>query len=271
MSPLIEADLHALPEGVHNSPEAVTQYYEEWTDRYIEGFGTFFQAQQTHSPAELMAYIAQAVDLGNGARVLDAGCGIGGPAIELGRQFDVEIEGVTISPIQVQKAQEAIAQATLKGRVNVREGDFHHLSEYYGPAAFDVVYFLESLVHSHQPEQVIQEVRKVLKPGGKLYIKDLFQGPYIPENEAGIRYAQAQTNAHFCLHVRPLGEMLDLLYRNGFLLQFCRRPLFDEVFDLGNAFTAKHHFKLRPDQNTPWRDEGFIYLSWLELLAVRLY
>jgi SAM-dependent methyltransferase len=272
-SPLIEADLSVRPDGTHNTPEAVAQYYEEWTDRYIEGFGSFFQAQQTHTPAQLMSYIAQGVGLSDGQRVLDAGCGIGGPAIELARQFAVDVEGVTISPVQVQKAGASIAaaQGSLKGRVNVREGDFHHLSDLYGEASFDVVYFLEALVHSHDPERVVQEVRKVLRPYGRLYLKDLFQGPSIPENEAGIKYAQAQTNAHFCLHVRPMGEILELLNRNGFMMQYFRRPLFEEVFDLGNAFTAKHHFKLRPDQNTPWRDEGFIYLNWMELMAVRMY
>ena len=42
-------------------------------------------------------------------------------------------------------------------------------------------------------------------------------------------------------------------------------------FDRGNDFTAKHLFKLLINQEGPWRDEGFIFLHWMETLAHKHY
>ena len=48
------------------------------------------------------------------------------------------------------------------------------LEEYFESDSFDVVYFLESFGHATNHEQVLNSAWGMLKPGGKLYIKDLF-------------------------------------------------------------------------------------------------
>ena len=84
------------------------------------------------------------------------------------------MEGVTISEFQVAKAKEIGNDKNLKGTVNIRQGDYHHIDEIYGSNQFDRVLFLESFGHSDNKELLIQNAFKVLKHGGMLYIKDLF-------------------------------------------------------------------------------------------------
>lgn len=260
-----------MEKSTHNAPEQVEKYYTEWTDRYLDSFGTYFQALQTTNQEDLMWYIAELMYLGNGMRVLDAGCGVGGPALTLASKYDVDIEGITISKNQVDYALENKQKATLKGRVQFKQMDFHVLDQHYPEDHFDVVYFLESLVHSDDPERVIQAVRKVLKPQGVLYIKDLFKGPRNSIEPKFVNFAIQATNEQFCLHVREMGDILNLLTKYGFRISCCQTPRVDQNFDLGNAFTAKYLFQLRMDQEGPWTDEGFIFLHWMEILAHKHY
>ncbi len=260
-----------MDKKMHNTPEKVEQYYAEWTDRYLESFGTYFQALQTTNQEDLMWYIADLVHLGNGMRVLDAGCGVGGPALSLASRFDIDIQGITISQNQVDYANQNKAKANLKGQVQFQKMDFHTIDQHYPENHFDVIYFLESLVHSDNPERAIQSVRKVLKPQGVLYLKDLFKGPRNPVDPQYVDYAINATNEQFCLHVRDMGEILDVLTKYGFRISFCRTPEVDQNFDLGNAFTAKYLFQLKMDQEGPWMDEGFIFLHWMEILAHKHY
>ncbi|MEG4805112.1 class I SAM-dependent methyltransferase [Microcoleus sp. ARI1-B5] len=85
----------------HNTSEDVERYYQKWTDRYIEGFGKVFQALLTKNVEDLIHYIAQTIGVRDGMKVLDAGCGVCGPAIILAEKYHIHIEAVTISETQV--------------------------------------------------------------------------------------------------------------------------------------------------------------------------
>jgi len=255
----------------HNTPEAVEQYYEEWTDRYIEGFGRVFQALLTENVEDLILYIAHTIGIKDGMRVLDAGCGICGPAIMLAERFDINVEAVTVSETQMKYALENIQKSDLKGTVNVRKADFHQLEKYYQDEEFDAIFFLESLTHSHDPRKVIQSAHSVLRNEGTIYIKDLYRGPDNPSVKGQIDYPIEAIENQFCLKIRSVGEIIDTLSECGFELAFCRRPQVEANFDGGNNFTAKHLFKLLKDQNGPWVDRGMVFLNWLEIKAVKHY
>jgi cyclopropane fatty-acyl-phospholipid synthase-like methyltransferase len=270
----IPLPLEGMIEG-HNTPEEVATYYNTWTDSYKESFGLFFQAMQATDDAAFIAYLAESMGLRDGLRVLDAGCGIGGPMLHFAQQFTLDIEGVTISQKQVDEANALFAQeaATLKAgaKVQVKLGDFHKLGEMYPPNSFDVVYFMESLCHAIDPEAVIAGASKILKKEGIIYIKDLHRGPDKPTDFHFTDFPVNAINQGFCLQIRPVGEIIDLLGKYGFRLDFCRFPTFEQSFDKGNAFTAKHLYKLLKDQEGPWVDEGIIFLNWLETRAFKWY
>lgn len=246
-------------------------YYEKWTDEYIDSFGEIFQALTTDSNEELINYIANIIDIKEGMKILDAGCGTCGPSILIAKKYNVNIEAITISQKQLSYSIENINKNNLNNKINVIKGDFHQLKKYYQDDLFDVVYYLESLCHSPEPHEAIKSLNDVIKPGGLLYIKDLFRGPDIPGKLETNDYPINAINENFCLKIQTIGKILDILGINGYKVILCQRPRFNEVFDKGNAFTAKHNIKLLKNQDGPWIDKGLVFLNWLEILAVKHY
>jgi sterol 24-C-methyltransferase len=101
-----------------------------------------------------------------GMRVLDVGCGVGGPAREIAQFSDAQIIGVNNNQYQVDRANRHTEKAGLTGQVSFVKGDFMKLSEHFGEASFDAVYAIEATVHAPSFEGVYGEILKVLKPGG---------------------------------------------------------------------------------------------------------
>jgi sterol 24-C-methyltransferase len=101
-----------------------------------------------------------------GMRVLDVGCGVGGPAREIARFADVTIVGLNNNEFQVNRARRYTAKAGLSDQVTFVKGDFMKLSEQFGENYFDAVYAIEATVHAPSFEGVYGEIMKVLKPGG---------------------------------------------------------------------------------------------------------
>jgi sterol 24-C-methyltransferase len=72
-----------------------------------------------------------------GMRVLDVGCGVGGPAREIARFSDANIVGVNINEFQLDRARRYAKDAGLENQVQFVKGDFMRLSEVFGENTFD--------------------------------------------------------------------------------------------------------------------------------------
>jgi tocopherol O-methyltransferase len=107
-----------------------------------------------------------------GSYVLDAGCGIGGPALILARELDCRVEGVTLSSQQAQRAAQRAAAAGLADRTVFRQMDALHTD--YADGSFDVVWALESLEHMPDRSEFFAEALRVLRPGGTLAVSTWF-------------------------------------------------------------------------------------------------
>lgn len=147
----------------------VAQFYNTQTHNFLKVYGNVIQAFRTKDVSTLLDYQIQAMGLKEGMNVLDAGCGVCGPAIYFSAKVGCTIEAISISSVQVNLAKEAIANN--KSKVNVREGDYNTLENYYNENSFDTIYFLESFGHAHCHELALDSAWKVLKPGGSIYIK----------------------------------------------------------------------------------------------------
>ncbi|KAJ6481749.1 delta-sterol C-methyltransferase [Mycena sanguinolenta] len=147
--------------------DAVTQLYEySWGDsfhfcRFFKG-ESFAAAQARHEH-----YLASQIGLRPGMRVLDVGCGVGGPARTIARFADVQITGISINEFQVQRARKYTQAAGLDNQITFVQGDFTKLTEKFPENYFDAVYAIDATVHAPTWESVYGPIFKVLKPGGK--------------------------------------------------------------------------------------------------------
>jgi cyclopropane fatty-acyl-phospholipid synthase-like methyltransferase len=119
-------------------------------------------------------YLAELAGVSSDNRILDAGCGVGGPALAIAKAFsEVVIDGVTVSPVQAELARELIAAAGLTDRVRVHVSDFHRLP--FPDESFDATLYFEVTGYSSDRAALYRESARVLKPDGKVYVKDLFR------------------------------------------------------------------------------------------------
>uniref|UniRef100_UPI0028A8BC0E PatA/PatG family cyanobactin maturation protease n=1 Tax=Planktothrix agardhii TaxID=1160 RepID=UPI0028A8BC0E len=171
--------------------QKVQDYYNTMNRVIIQDVGTTYQSGLLNIDTEDIEvaaratnlYLAEQAGIKPGDYVLDAGCGAGGPAIDIAQNIpNVKIEGITISKEQAKTAHKLIQQAGLEERVHIQVGDYHNLP--FGDNVFDVVYFFESNGYAYNRPGLFTEVYRVLRPGGNLYIKDVFsKEPPLSEQE----------------------------------------------------------------------------------------
>lgn len=210
----------------------VRSYYEEMTPAYVAGFGEIFQGSRPESTEALLDYLVDAAGIEDGMRVLDAGCGVGGPATGIAARRSVTIEGLTLAQAQVDQAARRIEAGGLTGRVVIRQGDFHTIGSLYEPESFDRVLFLESLCHAESYETVLAGAHRVLKTGGALYIKDFYcvDNRVRPSMAAGQLADLEKLNSLYRLQLPDLASIVDLLSALGFMIRFMRMPAYEASY-----------------------------------------
>lgn len=197
----------------------VAKFYNEQTDNFLKVYGKVIQAFRTKNVNTLLDYQIDAIGLKKDIKALDAGCGVCGPAVYFAQQTGCNIEAITISSVQVEKAKLNISEALVDAKVIVREGDYHTLEKYYPKNNFDTIYFLESFGHALNHEQVLDSAWKVLKPGGTIYIKDLFiKKATFKGMQAGIDKEIENINTAYHYNVPDLNAILDYVRKKGYIL-----------------------------------------------------
>lgn len=115
--------------------------------------------------------LAAAAGLGPSTRVLDIGCGIGGPARYLAATFGCKVTGVDLSPNFIDAAAYLTARCRLSDRVTFQVSDALHLP--FEGAAFDAVFLQHVAMNIEDRAALYAEVRRTLAPGGRLATYDV--------------------------------------------------------------------------------------------------
>jgi ubiquinone/menaquinone biosynthesis C-methylase UbiE len=117
--------------------------------------------------------LANQLDLPRGARVLDVGCGIGGPSRCLAAARGWRIDGIDLTPEYVHVAEQLSRRVGLGDAVSYRQASATALP--FADATFDGAYMLHVGMNIADKAKAFAEVRRVLKAGGLFAIYDVMR------------------------------------------------------------------------------------------------
>ena len=104
--------------------------------------------------------------------LVDVGCGTGYFIETIARSFpNLCLVGVDISEEMVQEASKNLSSLRIANQLSFRQGDIQELP--FENSSLDFIVSTLSLHHWAEPKQAIQEINRILKPGGQFLIFDL--------------------------------------------------------------------------------------------------
>ncbi len=122
----------------------------------------------THDQAERIA-------LTQYSRVLDIGCGIGGPARYLAHTYGCRVDGIDLTPELIETGRVLTERCKLANRVMLQLGNALDLS--FPDQTFDVVWCQNVTMNIADKAGLIAGVYRVLKPGGLFTSTEYSVGP----------------------------------------------------------------------------------------------
>lgn len=136
--------------------------FAEFKNRQREMWSSFAPTATFTTPTA--AHLVEFAAVEPGESVLDVGCGTGVVAITAARR-GAQVSGLDLTPelLEHARANEEIAEC---GKIDWIEGDAERLP--YPDASFDVVLSQFGHMFAPRPEVVISEMRRVLRPGGRI-------------------------------------------------------------------------------------------------------
>jgi MPBQ/MSBQ methyltransferase len=180
--PAIGIILYLATSRRYQSAASVANSYDQWTE---DGILEYYWGEHIHLghyglPPRRKDFLVAKADfvhemvrwgglerLPAHTTVLDVGCGIGGSSRILAKDYGFDVTGVTISPQQVNRAQQ-LTPPDVSARFQVDDA----MALSFADASFDVVWSIEAGPHMPDKAVFAKELMRVLRPGGVMVMAD---------------------------------------------------------------------------------------------------
>lgn len=157
---------------------------------------------------------ARLMGLKPGMRILDVGCGWGGPLVYLCHKYGVSGHGITISPMAIPVAEERAKKYGVNATFEVV-----HWKNLRSLQQFDCIYSDEVIVHFNDLDGFFRKANQLLKPGGVMVNKEL-HFRHSRHKHALDKLSQHINKVYaYTGNYRTLRDELELLDRNAFQLE----------------------------------------------------
>ena len=186
---------------------------------YIHGFNEIEQARLVSQAAVLEDKIFKNIDFKGATKILEIGSGVGAQTeILLKRYPEAHITGVELSEVQLNTAKSYIGSKFDKSRYSYYNANAETLP--FENDSFDAVYICWVLEHVPNPQRIIDECFRVLKPKGIITISEVQNNNLwlIPKSEIILNYWNKYNDLQLKLGGNPFVgvEIGNFIYNSGF-------------------------------------------------------
>src|SRR5262245_27685353 len=153
--------------------------------------------------------LASRMEIGPGARVLDIGSGLGGPARTLAEVYGCSVTGIDLTPEFCAAAQQMSRWVGLADKVSFSLGDATALT--CSPASFDAAMTIQVAMNIAAKDALYAGAHRALKPGRIFAVYDVLKG------EGGeVLFPVPWARDPATSHLATTAEMRSLLQGSGF-------------------------------------------------------
>jgi ubiquinone/menaquinone biosynthesis C-methylase UbiE len=118
--------------------------------------------------------LAELAKIKAGMKILDIGCGVGGPARILAAEFGCKVIGIDLTESYVQTANKLTERVALSDSVSFISGNALDLE--FDAGTFDVVWSQNAIMNIEDKKQLFTEINRVLRKEGILAIEAMMAG-----------------------------------------------------------------------------------------------
>ena len=173
---------------IHTNEARVEAHYSQASPQDLAGailsrLGTQAPSVESLAPADefhlrglaATKEMAARLNLTPATRVIDVGSGLGGPARWLAATYGSQVTGIDLTEAFCIAAEALTARLGLSDRVTFHKGSALEMP--FADAAFDVAWTQHVAMNIADKAGLYREIARVLRPGGRLALFDIMQGP----------------------------------------------------------------------------------------------
>lgn len=183
-------------------------------------------ADRRRSSERMYEVIAERAGVNPGSVILDVGCGPGAGCAHLSERLNVaHVTGLDVNPAQVERARQFYLSAPgprIGGRLDYQVGAAERMP--FAPNQFTNVISVEAAQHFKSIPDFIEEVSRVLRPGGMLAFTSFFA-----KNKGAVESLKAIIpDHHMHCSTATIGEVVEIL--NNHMLDVDMQSVGPEVW-----------------------------------------
>lgn len=177
--PTKQASAERSAEQYYDSGDADHFYEKVWGGEdihiglYRDGDSIYSASRRTVAEMARLATLPDAT-----GQVIDLGAGYGGAARYLARTLGCQVTCLNVSEVQNARNRMLNEAQGLASLISVLHGSFEEIPLEDG--SMDLVWSQDAFLHSNARTRVLDEIQRVLKPGGELLFTDPMQADNCP-------------------------------------------------------------------------------------------